>query len=343
MKRKKSICCTTFEDSLHSTLTSLDLTGCHEILDSKLRVIGEKCPHLKNLDFSYCSQLSRLSLAAITKGCKCISSISFRGCYQFGLEEIKLITQELTELKSLDLSYCHYIDNETIYNLPATLTELSLEYCKSFTDVAIIHLAKKLGNNLSRLSLRGCTQLTDISGRALAFYCRKLERIDLSECNLITDQSIAMLAQRCNMSLRHLKLSNCPKITDRFTPYLAYFCKNLHLLDLKRCSLSNIGVKYIAKGCLHLHTLNIDGNRVDDEALRALVSLSSLRALDLSWCMKISISGLTKFVQECSSQLHTIALWGLNFSDEQLQDIMSPRPQRPALNIVKRFRAITHH
>jgi len=156
----------------------------------------------------------------------------------------------------------------------------------------------------------------------------------------LTDKAVALLAQRCNKSLLEVNVSQCPKITDRCIPYITHFCLNMESFLLKRTSVTNQGILNLTKGCQKLHSLNIDGcNAISDDAIIALTNFKLLHILDVSWCMRVTLSALLHLVK-ISTQLHTLILWGCDFTDEQLRDLGKARPADtgPSLDILRRYK-----
>lgn len=78
------------------------------------------------------------------------------------------------------------------------------------------------------------TKVTDEAIRQMIQNLPLIERIDLSECPLITDSGIAALAISKADRLVGLNLSHCSKITDASLKLLKN-CKTLERLDMRHC------------------------------------------------------------------------------------------------------------
>lgn len=95
------------------------------------------------------------------------------------------------------------------------LRQLCVSKCGELTDSTLVALAN-FNTHLSTLEVAGCHQFTDIGFQALGkvkcplmcrelkmihIYlfqnCKYLERMDLEECNMITDQTLLSLATGC--------------------------------------------------------------------------------------------------------------------------------------------------
>lgn len=72
-----------------------------------------------------------------------------------------------------------------------------------------------------------------ISLGALARHCKELTNLKISECPRITDRGVQLLAQECNRNLRALHVANCSRITDESVPYLVQYCPFLLKIDIR--------------------------------------------------------------------------------------------------------------
>lgn len=118
-----------------------------------------------------------------------------------------------------------------------------------------------------------------------------LKHLDLARCSNITDKSIYMLSRNsgCSPFLLHLNLSQCTKITDKSLMDLASStenmgkystgCPNLVFLNLTHCSITDIGLNYLAKGC----------KKLKDLRLRSCDSIKTLKCL---WTEKMILENL---------------------------------------------------
>lgn len=115
-------------------------------------------------------------------------------------------------------------------------------------------------SNIQHLGLRMCLDVTDDIIKEFLTQCQKLVSIDLSYCYLITDESLKYIAS---------------------SPH----CKTLTSINLEMCKrVTNIGIKEIAATCTNVTSLDISElPKVDDEALVAISTLSSLQHIELTY------------------------------------------------------------
>uniref|UniRef100_A0AAQ4RDG1 F-box domain-containing protein n=1 Tax=Gasterosteus aculeatus aculeatus TaxID=481459 RepID=A0AAQ4RDG1_GASAC len=81
--------------------------------------------------------------------------------------------------------------------------------------------------------------LTDASSRLLARYVPHLNKLDLSQCGNISDQTVHTLTSSISPlrdSLTHVNLAGCVKVTDQCVSLLRR-CSSLQAVDLRCCSL----------------------------------------------------------------------------------------------------------
>lgn len=86
---------------------------------------------------------------------------------------------------------------------------------------------------IERLTLPGCSQLTDASLVPVIDGNRSLMAIDVSDLELITDRSMNIVAKNC-YRLQGLNISNCKSITDESLVEVAKNCRRLKRVSVKR-------------------------------------------------------------------------------------------------------------
>ncbi|CUI15109.1 receptor-type protein kinase, putative [Bodo saltans] len=189
-------------------------------------------------------------------------------------------------LKHLDLSGCKYITDAglRVVSTMKRLVRLNLEGC-SIAGSSLIDFPK-----LTRLSLRGCINITDATNlglhglRSVTYEERsriptlsKLQHLDLSGCRKITGCSLYYMPM-----LTHLNLSGCENVTDEGLRGISSLAA-LQRLDLSRC-LCITGSSICNLPAL-THLVLQECKRVKGEGLRGISTLAQLRYLDLSGCV----------------------------------------------------------
>lgn len=174
--------------------------------------------------------------------------------------------------------------------------------------VQVLSLRRGLGDvlkgvpNLEALNLSGCYNITD-AGLINAF-CQEyttLTELNLSLCKQVSDISLGRIVQYLK-NLEHLELGGCCNITNGGLLCIAWNLKKLKRLDLRSCwQVSDLGIAHLAGvnreaagGNLALEHLSLqDCQRLSDEALRHVsIGLTTLKSINLSFCVCITDSGL---------------------------------------------------
>ncbi|VDP93608.1 unnamed protein product [Echinostoma caproni] len=130
------------------------------------------CVNLTTLEIARCSAVTDIGLTAIARVCH--------------------------KLEKLDLEDCGLVTDTTLAQLAVhcpQLNNLILSHCDQITDEGIARLAESLcgHDHLQELAMDNCPLLTDTALEHLGSNCRRLQRLDLYDCQLITKQGISNL------------------------------------------------------------------------------------------------------------------------------------------------------
>uniref|UniRef100_A0A1I8B6J9 F-box domain-containing protein n=1 Tax=Meloidogyne hapla TaxID=6305 RepID=A0A1I8B6J9_MELHA len=180
-------------------------------------------------------------------------------------------------------------------------------------------LAKRCANFLKVLSLKGCENVQDNAMRSFATKCPNIERLTLTKCKLITD------GEGCKR-LEELNISWCEQITDLGLFYIAkncinlktLFCKgldnitsncfaNLEMAELKRLSLHSCPnvldetVNDIARHCPRLEFLSLSNcKEITDNSLVAIsLGCPRLKDIELAGCINLTDAGFIQLSKNC--------------------------------------------
>jgi len=152
------------------------------------------------------------------------------------------------------------MDPSTIANLVGRsprLLHLDFSDCTVVDDKICFHVGESCPELLT-LSLRGSSHVTDIGVEDLA-NCRKLERLDLSFCEFVTDEGVLSIARSLS-GLKLLSLSHCHEISEEGIIAVAKGCRELVYLDISYCKrITDRGLKAILRFCSSLRHLDLRG------------------------------------------------------------------------------------
>ncbi|KAL9056519.1 MAG: hypothetical protein Q9162_002895 [Coniocarpon cinnabarinum] len=180
------------------------------------------------------------------------------------------------------------------------IERLTLPGCSSLTDISLVPVID--GNrNLSAIDVSELELITDETIRVIAKNCFRLQGLNVSSCKAITDSSLVEVARHCRR-LKRLKLNDCSQLTDLSVFAFADNCHDILEIDLFRCSnITDQAVTALIKEGKQLRELRLaQCLRVTDEAFLQLPTdqvYDALRILDLTDCNELQDAGLTKIVQ----------------------------------------------
>ena len=194
----------------------------------------------------------------------------------------------------------------------SVLVDVNLAKCH-ITDTAASSLASRC-SSLTRLNLRDCHRLTDSGIITLCEIQPALQTVDVGGCN-ISDKAIQLTAIRCKRISR-LCISHCKLVSDQSILQLATLLQ-VQCLDLSYCvKLRDAGIQAIAKHSSCLRSLILDGcSQVTDKAITALGQhervCASLRSLSLNMCTSITNQSIL-FITRHVLHLKSLSLSGIH-------------------------------
>ncbi|XP_033338576.2 S-phase kinase-associated protein 2 [Megalopta genalis] len=187
-------------DGYVSKLQYLDLSMA-VVSPSGLAILLARCKHLKKLSLEKCI-LNR----------SCCKAISENG-----------------DLEALNLTMCEGMDIECVRNLMKLkrLNAVNMAWCSLDTESMTL-LCKSLPSSVTRLNVAGCRKtMTDDSIRDLVKSCPDVVELDLSDCTMLTMNSVRNLLELTR--IEHLSLSRCYGIPPSTYQKLSYMPSLLYL------------------------------------------------------------------------------------------------------------------
>lgn len=225
-----------------------------------------------------------------------LDSLFMSGAFLSRDEHRQQVRSALSGLEELDLSDLRYLSDLTFNRLTSctpTLRRLSLAGCHIAFEFDPYHgCAVGVVDSSALLSLRNLRKL-------LTEQKSTLVALDLSRTS-ITPESLRTIAQVPGLVLKELYLQGCKELTDYSVEALVQHQAELQILDISGCTeLTSRSVQAIAHGLKSLRHLSLSRDwRVTEKGLTNLLSVPSLRSLDLSECLNISgvetVNGLTR-------------------------------------------------
>ncbi|KAJ4967717.1 hypothetical protein NE237_014418 [Protea cynaroides] len=154
------------------------------------------------------------------------------------------------QIQNLGRQFLQFHCSLTIHN-PSPLPHIA-------PNINSFHLNRLLFRfqQLSSLSLSGCTELPDSGLTPLQNFGSKLQSLYLDCCFGITDNGLSIVAAGCP-SLTSISLYRC-SITDVGLEILVKSCKTLKDVNLSYCSLiSDLGIRALSRECQQIQAVKI--------------------------------------------------------------------------------------
>ncbi|KAI9484172.1 MAG: hypothetical protein EXX96DRAFT_561156 [Benjaminiella poitrasii] len=222
------------------SLEVLELRKADTLTDKSLMQVSHYCSQLKS--FGVTGALMTYRSAHYLGHCKQLRRLTF-ACCQY-LTPFALLPFEQLKIEYLDISGCKWLNvKETAYDLGCLkhLTHLNLVCCNTVSKEFIQHITTTANEtpclaNLQDFSITGGTLLDD--GAIIPFVKThaQLRGLFLLEC-AITDQTLDAIGAHLPL-LHNLDLSFCHRLTPNGVRQLVRQCKNLRLLGLKSCGIT---------------------------------------------------------------------------------------------------------
>ena len=224
---------------------------------------------LEAVDFSHCPYAHDAVLMGVASPqlrTLCLASTAL-----FTDRAMALLSERATALSTVLLAGCPWVSDDALSHLRlSSLVALDVSRCLQLTDGGLVPLVKG-SPLLERINVDSCFRVTDGLLIALAAFSKELRSADLRGAN-VTDRGVAALAAGCTR-LEHAGLASCTQLGDVSLDALAGHCADLVSLDVS---------------CV---------NKISDDGVDALARCTALRALDVSWCFRVtsdSLAGLRR-------------------------------------------------
>jgi F-box and leucine-rich repeat protein GRR1 len=200
------------------------------------------------------------------------------------------------------------------------IERLTLTGCNNLTDSGLIALVSNNSHLYSLdISLLPATataggfrdNITAASIDAITEHCPRLQGLNISGCQKISNDSLVRLAQRCRY-IKRLKFNECSQIQDEAVLAFAENCPNILEIDLQQCRhIGNEPVTALFSKGNALRELRLGGcELVDDSAFLALPpnrTYEHLRILDLSNSTAVTDRAIEKII-EVAPRLRNLVL-----------------------------------
>ncbi|KAH7037880.1 uncharacterized protein B0I36DRAFT_314991 [Microdochium trichocladiopsis] len=279
-------------------IQNLNLRGCLQIEHyERAEAVVNACKNLYNASLEGCRNFQRQTLHGLLKNNVKLANLNLTSLPAVTNSTCKIISQHCPQLETLNVSWCKQMDARgvrmVIQGCPK-LRDLRAGEVKGFDNVEVAQAIFET-NNLERLVLNGCIELTDDALKTMIVGTDP-------EIDILTDRPV--VAPR---RWRHLDLSRCTRLTDDGVKSLGYNVPDLEGLQLNGCSaLTDSALEPILATTPRLTHLELEDlvdltNDLLSEHLAKAPCAPILEHLSLSYCENLGDAGMVPVMKQCVS------------------------------------------
>ncbi|KAI1306360.1 F-box domain-containing protein [Xylaria venustula] len=277
-------------------IKNLNLRGCLQIEHYKrAEVLVTACRNLSNASLEGCRNFQRSTLHNLVRSNNKLVNLNLASMTAVTNSTCKIISQHCHQLESLNVSWCKHMD--------ATGVKMVVRGCLKLKDLRAgeirgfesIECARAIfeTNNLQRLVLSGCIELTDDALKTMVHGLQP-------ELDILTDRPIVPPRK-----IRYLDLSRCSQLTDRGVKSLGYLVPELEVLRLNSCrELTDAALEPIIASAPRLIHLELEDlleltNDILSKHLANAPCAAKLEHLSLSYCENLGDAGFLPIFKNC--------------------------------------------
>lgn len=292
-------------------IKDLNLRGCVQVEHYKrTEVVVKSCKNLINASLEGCRNVHKSALHSLLRNNENLAQLNLTGLSAVSNTSCKIIADSCPQLQQLNVSWCEKVEARGIKAVVEgckRLKDLRAGEVRGFDNMSTA-LAIFETNNLERLVLSGCAELTDAALKVMmhgndpeidiltnipVVPARKLRHLDLSRCGRLTDAGVKAM-DSLTPDLEGLQLSGCKALTDSaLEPVLASTPRLTHL---------------------ELEDLEELTNTLFSEHLAKAPCIGTLEHLSISYCENIGDVGMLPVMQK-GVRLQSVDLDNTRVSD----------------------------
>ncbi|XP_007017016.2 PREDICTED: F-box/LRR-repeat protein 3 isoform X3 [Theobroma cacao] len=284
--------------SLHASIKELSFSKCLGVTDEGLSFLVQSHKELRKLDITCCRKIKYMSIDSITNSCTSLTSLRMESCSLVPKEAFILIGARCSCLEELDATD-NEIDDEGLKSISrcSKLSILKLGICSNISDEGLANVGSYC-SMLTELDLYRSMAISDAGIAAVADGCPALEMINIAYNGKVTDNSLISLS-KCLM-LKALEIRGCPGVSSIGLSAIAVGCKQLTVLDIKKCfNINDNGMLPLAQFSQNLKQINLSYCSVTDVGLVALASLNRLQNMTILHLAGLTPNGLAAALLAC--------------------------------------------
>src|SRR2546423_2910537 len=285
-----------------SNLTHLEITYYHSLSDNKIKSIIDSCPNIIYLNFKSNTSFSDNALNLIAESYPNLRYLNLWDTRVITDKGLCAIAQSCYKLEYLDISYCREITEKSLYRIAGScheLQEFHFAEARWITDKSISCILNSCPNlrNLDISHSKG-----DIKDASMLIQrCLSIEYLEFAGVMALWDDALIVAIIRASPNLRHLDISH-NDISDEVTEALAHTCHKLEYLDLDCCKfVSEPLICNVICSCPKLQHLNLGCCNITSMAIKEIArSCLNIKFLALDGCENIS----KKTIDQLNPNIH---------------------------------------
>ena len=297
-------------------IKDLNLRGCVQVEHYKRTdVIVRACKNLMNATLEGCRNFQKSTLHTLLRTNDKLVHLNLTGLSAVSNTSCKIIAESCPQLETFNVSWCDKVEArgiKAIVEACPRLRDLRAGEVRGFDDVATAQAIFST-NNLERLVLCGCIELTDEALKIM------MHGVD-PEVDILTDLPIVPPRK-----LRHLDLSRCNRLSSSGVRAVGHVTPELEGLQLSGCkSLTDAALEPILASTPRLTHLELEDleditNNLLSEHLARAPCAETLEHLSISYCESISDVGMLPVLQKCQ-RLKSLEMDNTRISDLSLAE-----------------------
>ncbi|KAG6012844.1 hypothetical protein E4U43_007615 [Claviceps pusilla] len=297
-------------------IKNLNLRGCVQVEHYKrTEVIVKACRNLMNATLEGCRNFQKSTLHTLLRTNEKLVHLNLAGLSAVSNTSCRIVAESCPQLETFNVSWCHKVEArgiKAVIDSCPRLRDLRAGEVRGFDDLSTAESIFAT-NNLERLVLCGCAELTDDALQVM------MQGAD-PELDILTGRP--SVAPR---KLRHLDLSRCIRLSSSGVRSIGYAVPQLEGLQLSGCkSLTDAAVEPILASTPRLTHLELEDlgeltNSLMSEHLAKAPCAETLEHLSISYCEGIGDVGMLPVLQKCI-RLKSIDMDNTRISDLSLAE-----------------------
>ncbi|KNC80713.1 hypothetical protein SARC_06934 [Sphaeroforma arctica JP610] len=163
----------------------------------------------------------------------------------------------------------------------------------------------------NQLILLDCAKLDPESFKQIGYNCPQLIKLHLGECGQLQDEALSVISEACP-DITSLLLHGSYLVTDQiYSDFLESHTKLVEFDVSWSAKLGEATLKTMGFLCREIETLTLNHmSRVDDDALKHLETLTSLKHLGLTYLDGVTDEGMAHLLRSVGANLLTLDISG---------------------------------